>query len=248
MTEQLSENTGPTNHFNYFSEVEDEFVRRRGKHCLVSPLDWTLMQTWQEAGIPLQVVLRGINQAFDNREAKQKTGTVNSISYCLQAVEKAYAAYRETQIGAHSSSEETTGNAESDQFSKQNVSAYLNNRYFALGKAQEHTADSQKLDSAIFAALLTLHDLINQVDISTTIDFDTLEASLTAIEDTILKVIESITTPEQLAAITADGKAQLQAYQSKMSPETYQQSLNTFVVKSLRGIHSIPRLSLFYMV
>src|ERR687884_204513 len=52
------------NYFNYFTEIEDAFIRRRGKHLLVSPLDWSLMESWKEMGVPLHVVLRGIERAF----------------------------------------------------------------------------------------------------------------------------------------------------------------------------------------
>ena len=28
------------NYYNYFTEIEEHFVRRRGKHLLISPMDW----------------------------------------------------------------------------------------------------------------------------------------------------------------------------------------------------------------
>jgi hypothetical protein len=43
------------NYYNYFTEVENEFVRRRGKHMLVSPLDWSLIETWKQRGVPLRI-------------------------------------------------------------------------------------------------------------------------------------------------------------------------------------------------
>jgi len=46
------------NYFNYFTEIEEHFQRRRGTLLLLSPLDWALMETWKDAGIPLEAVLR----------------------------------------------------------------------------------------------------------------------------------------------------------------------------------------------
>ena len=86
------------NYFNYFSEIEDHFVRRRKKNLLVSPLDWALIQTWKELEIPLQVVLRGIDRAFDQYDAQPvKRGIVNSLFYCQQAVELCFAEHNESK-------------------------------------------------------------------------------------------------------------------------------------------------------
>ena len=46
------------NYFNYFTEIEEYFWKKRGAHLLVSPLDWAIMETWQKAGVPLEAVLK----------------------------------------------------------------------------------------------------------------------------------------------------------------------------------------------
>jgi hypothetical protein len=80
--------------------VEDEFVRRRGKHLLISPVDWALVESWKDSGIPLAVVMRGITQAFDQYDARpNRFQKVNSLLYCQQAVEESYAEYRLSQVG-----------------------------------------------------------------------------------------------------------------------------------------------------
>jgi hypothetical protein len=71
------------NYYNYFTEIEDEFVRRRGSHVLVSPLDWSLIEAWRQLEIPLAIVLRGINASFDTFDRLPKRGRkVNSLLYC----------------------------------------------------------------------------------------------------------------------------------------------------------------------
>src|SRR6266705_1663421 len=77
------------NYFNYFTEIEEYFWRKRGAHLLVSPLDWAIVETWQRAGIPLEAVLRGIDSAFESyqrsrrgagRPLKSLNGTKNTRS------------------------------------------------------------------------------------------------------------------------------------------------------------------------
>ena len=88
------------NYFNYFTEIEDAFVRRRGKHLFLSPIDWALMETWKETGIPLHIVLRGVERSFDSFEAKPRKRSVKSLLYCQEEVEAQYAEWLESRVGA----------------------------------------------------------------------------------------------------------------------------------------------------
>src|SRR5438309_11404994 len=77
----------PENYFNYYTEIEEHFCRRRGTLLTVSTLDWALMTTWKDAGIPLEAVLRGIDEAFEKYACRpSKTQKINGLAYCAQAV------------------------------------------------------------------------------------------------------------------------------------------------------------------
>src|SRR3954468_23528868 len=88
------------NYFNYFTEIEDTFIRRRGRHLHLSPLDWSLMESWKEMGVPLHVALRGIERAFDSYESKPRKRSVKSLFYCQEEVEAQFAEWQESQVGA----------------------------------------------------------------------------------------------------------------------------------------------------
>src|SRR6185369_7650962 len=76
------------NYYNYFTETEEHFQRARGTSLfLLSPLDWALLESWKNSGVPLEAVLRGIDEAFEKwRGRKVKTQMVNSLAFCAQAV------------------------------------------------------------------------------------------------------------------------------------------------------------------
>ena len=93
------------NYFNYFTEIEDAFIRRRGKHLLLSPMDWALIESWKEMGVPLHVALRGIERAFDSHAAKPRKRSVKSLFYCQEEVEAQFAEWHESQLGAEASEE-----------------------------------------------------------------------------------------------------------------------------------------------
>src|SRR3989304_3955469 len=90
------------NYFNYFTEIEEYFWRKRGAHILVSPLDWAIVETWQKAGIPLAAVLRGIDRAFESyaRSKRGRAGRqLKSLAYCVDAVIDAAEELKEAGAG-----------------------------------------------------------------------------------------------------------------------------------------------------
>ncbi len=90
----------PQNYFNYFTEIEDAFVRRRGKHLLLSPMDWALIERWKELNVPLHIVLGGIERSFDSWESKPRKRSVKSLLYCQEEIEAQYAEWLESRVGA----------------------------------------------------------------------------------------------------------------------------------------------------
>src|SRR5258708_15727740 len=76
------------NYFNYFTEIEEYFWKKRGSHLLVSPLDWAIMETWQKAGVPLEAVYKGIDSAFESygRSRRGAGKPLKSLAYCTHAV------------------------------------------------------------------------------------------------------------------------------------------------------------------
>ena len=87
------------NYFNYFTEIEEHFQRRRGGGLLLSTLDWALIETWKDAGIPLEGVLRGIDGAFERYEKRPSKRKVNSLAYCAQEVLAAAEEMKEAAVG-----------------------------------------------------------------------------------------------------------------------------------------------------
>src|ERR1051326_5221501 len=89
------------NYFNYFTEVEEHYCRRRGTHLQVSTIDWALIETWKDAGIPLDAVLRGIDATFDRYDQRpKKTKKINSLPFCAQEVLSAAEEMKEAAVGS----------------------------------------------------------------------------------------------------------------------------------------------------
>src|SRR5450755_2741924 len=97
-------------YFNYFTEIEEHFQRRRGTLLLLSPLDWALMETWKDAGVPLEAVMRGIDTTFEKWERRpRKTRKVNGLAFCAQEIFAATEELNEAAVGAAPKNMRDTG-------------------------------------------------------------------------------------------------------------------------------------------
>ena len=88
------------NYYNYFTEIEDTFIRRRGKNLFLSPIDWALIESWQDRGIPMHIVIRSIESVFDIYDKQPaRTRSIKSLFYCREEIEVQYAEWSRSQTG-----------------------------------------------------------------------------------------------------------------------------------------------------
>ncbi len=222
------------NYFNYFTEVEEHFQRRRGTILLLSTLDWALIETWKDAGIPLAAVLRGIDAAFDaydRKPARAKTRKVNSLAYCSQEVLAAAEEMKEATVGAERKSE--PAGIESAE-----VAAYLRKNAALLRAAKVPAA----LQPLVGDTAQTLSDLA-----SAFAKPEDLERHLTVLEDKLFAGLLTNTPDAELIAVRAEADRDISPYRSKMGAAQIEQLHRQYVNKRLLERAKLPRLSLFYM-
>lgn len=234
------------NYFNYFTEIEDTFVRRRGKHLFLSPMDWALMETWKQQGIPLHIVLRGIERSFDSFESKPRKRTVKSLLYCQEEVEAQYAEWNDARVGASSS---TSSDSEHTPFSLEAVSEHLERNRAALAELAETRRQKQEddLSEAMTRAASLLSDIQTDLEAGAPLDTRKLEDSLTGLERLLNDSMFAVASDSELEAHKAAVKDQLKPYRSQMETVIYNQTFNNLLLKRLREHYSVPRLSLFYV-
>jgi len=131
------------NYFSYFSELEDTFIRRRGKHLMLSPIDWAMIESWKERGVPLHVAVRGIEHAFDSYEAKKQKRTVKTLLYCQEEVEAQYAEWLESRVGSHDDQRDSLDDSKSP-FPRATVSAHLERSLEELTKLASQREPAQR--------------------------------------------------------------------------------------------------------
>jgi len=235
------------NYFNYFTEIEDAFVRRRGKHLFLSPMDWALMETWKQQGIPLHIVLRGVEKSFDSYEAKPRKRTVKTLLYCQEEVEAQFAEWVESHVGAAADASESEAESDKTPFSFAAITEHLERSRNALSKLAKSRTQEDDLSEALTRAVALLVDIEKDFASSTTLDTRKLEDSLTGLERMLNDSMFSVVSSTALEELKNGIKEQLKPYRSQMEAAVYKQTFENLLLKGLREQFGMPRLSLFYV-
>ena len=237
------------NYFNYFTEIEDAFVRRRGKHLFLSPIDWALMETWKEQGIPLHLVLRGVERAFDSYESKPRKRSVKSLLYCQEEVEAQYSEWIEASVGANPPSNGEAVEDESKAFSSTAVREHLQRSRQSFSNLANARAkvSADELAEALARASVLLESIEYDFLSGKTVDTRKVEDSLTGLERMLNQALLSVGGTSDVETAKKEITAQLKPYRSQMEPTVYNQTLENLLLKRLREQLGIPRLSLFYL-
>ncbi len=236
----------PLNYFHYFSEIEEQYLRRRGGGLLLTTLDWALIETWKDAGIPLEAALRGIDEAFDKYDRKKsQTRKINSLAYCSQAILSAAEDMKEAAVGAVSPASAKPGSSQG--FEADAIAIFLRRNADLLDAAKlPHTTGiSGKAVAADCAA--TLRNLAVQTEGTARLRLEDLERRLSVLEEKLFAALLAATPDEEVVAVRAQADRELSPYRSKMGGPQIAQLQKQYVHKRLLEKYGLPRLSLFYM-
>jgi len=234
------------NYFNYFTEIEEHFWKRRGAHLLVSPLDWAIMETWQKAGVSLEAALKGIDRAFESYERSRRGAgkPLKSLAYCTDAVLEAAEESQEAAAGAQKSN---GGAAAKEAFSREDVRAYLERNMKLLRKAVERASESQQVVGDLIAQVVnSLFGAMTLLEAPGQVDLEDLERRLTILDEKLHAALMSHASEELMLKIRREVDSQLAGYRRKMKAEQLAVVEKQYLQKRLLDEYRLPRLSLFY--
>ena len=226
------------NYFNYFTEIEEHFQRRRGTLLILSTLDWALIETWKDAGIPLEAALRGIDATFDKWDRKPtKTRKVNGLGFCAQEILAAAEDMKEAAVGAQPSASVPAG------IDHQEIAAFLEKNASAL----ENATLPDSAQAVAKQHVQSLHELASAARERTDSNLEDLERRLTVMEERLQAALLAASPDEQLVEIRAQADRELAPYRRNMPAAQIDQLHKQYLNKKLLERYGLPRLSLFYM-
>ena len=238
------------NYFNYFTEIEERFQQRRGSLLMLSTLDWALIDTWREAGLPLEIVLRGIDDAFDRYDtklvrAKTRVRKVNGLAWCAQAVMEAAQRAAEASLAAPA---QTSADRAETGFETARITSFL------LANAEQLSGARLSSPAGTIAAecAARLRELAAELETphhpgTAPPSLEELDRTLSVLEERLVAAVLTTTPETELTMLREQAARELAPYRGKMSAVQIRQVQEQFLHKRLLEGQRLPRLSLFYM-
>ena len=221
------------NYVNYFTEIEEHFQRRRGSLLLLSTLDWALIDTWREAGVPLAAVLRGIDAAFDKYQARKtraRPRKINGLAWCAQAVMESVEAMQEAAVGGAPAHTGEAAGLERDRIAK-----HLRAAAETFSRAAVRMPPLQEIAERLQQQALQ------------TLSNEELERQLSTLEEKLFALLLTNTPELELQQLRAQATQELSPYRSRMQALQIRQIEQQFLRRRLLERYALPRISLFYI-
>jgi uncharacterized coiled-coil DUF342 family protein len=214
---------------------------------MLSPIDWALIESWKERGVPLHVALRGIEHSFDSYEAKKHKRTVKTLLYCQEEVEAQYAEWRESRVGSHDEKAEAQTASDTSPFSRDAILDHLARTLDEIQRLSDERKEEDTFGDALARAVALLTEIRDDYATSANPDTRKLEESLTGIDRLLDDSIRAVVKETELASILSEIDSQMRPYKRHMDKPAFEQTRDNLMRKRLRDHFGVPRLSLFYL-
>jgi hypothetical protein len=237
------------NYYNYFTEIEEHFISRRGKHLFVAPLDWHLIASWRVSGIPLNVALRGIDIAMDTWQAKRSRigDRVSTLAYCHDSVMQEYARHLDTQVG-----EESTAVTENAGLTTAETTAEKHDIIHLVQKriSEIKTARGKQLPvetaEGMDRALQRLTEIGQMLEaLGEEPDFEATERDLGVLDGMLVEALRAAIPAEQSGKWEQEGKQDLKVYKKRLPKDVFEKIRADYMRGKIRQFFQIGELSLF---
>ncbi len=213
------------NYSNYFTEIEEYFQKKRDVWTRLNTLDWVLVETWKEQGIPLDCVFKGIDRAFSRPVAKRKYG---SLAYCAKAIADVCDEQKDMRTEKPAMPEVTPGE----------VSNYVEKLAAAVSGLSRPFPEF----AGRFAGMA---NLIRELNVG---NLREAEQTLTALEEKLIALIKVACSDSVILEIKREVDSELNPFRARMTAEQLTMLEHQMWRRKLLERFDVPRLSLFYLL
>lgn len=234
------------NYFEYFTEIEECYQRCRGTPLPTSTLDWALIESWKEAGVPLAAVIQGIERTFEKYARRpRRFSKVNGLAYCSQSVLEAAEAMAAGQADA---ARRPSSRSLAAPFTREQLQGYLRHNAQAVrAAAAKRSQAADAVGAADFEQVAAALDRLAGGITEAPENLEPIENQASALEEKLTASATRACAAETLAALRAQVQRGIAPYRSKMSAPQLDLLERQMLKRALYEHYSLPRLSTFYL-
>jgi hypothetical protein len=228
----------------YYEEIEKYFIQKRERAASLAPIDWPMVRSWEERGIPLEVVFKGIDNAFARFQEKHSSeeNTIRFLAYCQYEVENCWQTYQEMVLGKPIQELQKDKNPQAEQ---EKIFRYLDNLIESLTPSSTEP-ECQQISEPFHQTMNSLRSLRSDLEISSQpFNPPRIRNQLKKLEEDLISTIEKTLSVTQREQLSTKAERKLARYKEDMSESVYQETFRTVFRKELRELFSLPVFDLF---
>jgi hypothetical protein len=210
----------------YVEAIEAHFRLRRGSDTTLSPRDFALARSWYQAGVPLAVVLLGIDSAF------AADASVSSLSFCRRRIED-LAHTRSTPSSGATAANAGTERLHSGEVIE--VLTLLEERLRALSPGSR---------GAFALVLRRLEEVRDLVTVASRPNWDYVRSKLREIDESVSGAVLEALPAEEQAALRDEAARAGDRLRGRVDAASLAEAVSRFAVQRAREKLGLPRVNL----
>jgi hypothetical protein len=218
-------------------------------------MDWGLISAWKDAGIPLEVALRGIDIAMDGFFSRQQRASskISSLCYCHDSVMEEYESYLESRVGESRPDPDTEpgSGGTPNTPAERNESETKETVDYIAGIIEDIKTLAAKQDpgSSILEGLMRVEERLEKMVLppgpGKDIDLEAMERDLGMADAVLMETMLTVVPDEETAEWEKEAKAELKVYRKKLPKEMYLKIRENFIRGKVHQKFDIREFSLF---
>jgi hypothetical protein len=217
-------------------------------------MDWHLIASWRNAGVPLNVVLRGIDIAMDGYYDRhtRSMSKVNSLCYCHDAVMEAYAGHLESRVGetppeaAAGDDAADSPDSKEEEFGKDAISTFLSEKISEIESliAKQYECRAPENLSRVLARL---REITLDVQSGSRLDTEAIERDISILDNLLCEELLARLDEKENELWKQEAKNDkiLKVYKKQLPKEKYEKMRENFFRDKVRKKFHVGELSLF---
>lgn len=234
----------------YCREVETFLCRRNGGHLVrvVGPA-FALVSGWAVEGVPLRVVLHGIERAVSRLEARGPRRRPVRIEFCQADVRDAFDQWRRA-VGPHAvggtgaGGTDTTAREAPSERRQPSLTRHVERVIERLSSIRASTPMAETAGRAVDAALVALDEVLGSARGARGGARLAVTERLQRIDEALVEALVEASMGDTRDALLADARRELRPLRPRLSDEAYREAESRVVRQLLRAHLHLPEIVL----
>lgn len=225
----------------YKERVNDYFLHKKGEGLILSPQNWMVIGKWEKMGIPLNIVVQGIDRTFENVSQDTLRGRkIHLLSYCEPEILNLWGRYKKKVPLKEKKAQPEKQPRKQD---------YINERIaFLISLMVKYCEDhpESELTSVAYEMNLekSLKFFLKSIQ-NSLIDKELIEKRLQEFDRGLFRTLLSSLPPQRIENLRYQVEQGIQEYKNQMQPEAYEETMQEHFMERLRKEFGWFRLSLW---